>query len=188
MQTAGYDLDKMILVTDRGYQSIDNTAYELKLNLKFIQGITALEDCVKAAFERLDAQLKSLVIHYDLILGVNAFTEKENWAVDTFSGRISTKVALHLYRDNERAIRETRHFMNAVLKVADQLNEGKTVHRDEMKLYGKFVVKHHDKHIPDIMALDKTLKLPSEATVDWTLLKCCVSTGNETSLSKISIS
>lgn len=108
MQAAGYDLEETILVTDRGYQSIYNTALELKLELKFIQGITTIEDCVKAAFKRRSRQLNDLIAFSDPDMEMNAFTEKETWANDTPAGRITEKVDLHLYRNLERAVKEAR--------------------------------------------------------------------------------
>lgn len=49
MQSAGLDLEKVVLVTDRGYCSLLNVQkmLKLKLNLKFIQGVRLTEDSIK---------------------------------------------------------------------------------------------------------------------------------------------
>lgn len=47
MQSADLDLEKVVLVTDRGYCSLLNVQKMLKLKLKFIQGVRLTEDSIK---------------------------------------------------------------------------------------------------------------------------------------------
>ena len=57
MKDAGFDFSKVILVTDRGYQSLINIQKQIDLEVKFIQGIRLSEDIVKRSFDRYDASL-----------------------------------------------------------------------------------------------------------------------------------
>lgn len=126
MIQAGFDLENAILVTDRGYQSIYNTMLELKLNLKFIQGITTNEDCVKESFKRHDEWLNRLV-HLDPDLDVIAATDKEHWAYyeDETGHQIRTTVTLHMYRNPERRLGDIKKTKREAQELVDIINEGK---------------------------------------------------------------
>lgn len=52
MQSAGLALEKVVLVTDRGYCSLLNVQKMLNLNLKFIQGVRLTEDSIKRNLDR----------------------------------------------------------------------------------------------------------------------------------------
>lgn len=159
MLAAGYDLRETILVTDRGYQSIYNTALELKLELKFIQGITTVEDCVKQAFKRRSKQLSDLIAFSDPDLQMNAFSEKESWSNDTLSGREIKKIDLHLYRNLERAVQEARRLKKNAMELVEMLNENKHVNPDFYRANKKYVLKHRDQYALNISALSEAVEL-----------------------------
>lgn len=159
MLVAGYDLRETILVTDRGYQSIYNTALELKLELKFIQGITTVEDCVKQAFKRRSKQLSDLIAFSDPDLQMNAFSEKESWSNDTLSGREIKKIDLHLYRNLERAVQEARRLKKNAMELVEMLNENKHVNPDFYRANKKYVLKHRDQYALNISALSEAVEL-----------------------------
>lgn len=159
MLAAGDDLKETILVTDRGYQSIYNTALELKLELKFIQGITTVEDCVKQAFKRRSKQLSDLIAFSDPDLQMNAFSEKESWSNDTLSGREIKKIDLHLYRNLERAVQEARRLKKNAMELVEMLNENKHVNPDFYRANKKYVLKHRDQYALNISALSEAVEL-----------------------------
>ena len=159
MQVAGYNLEETILVTDRGYQSIYNTALELKLELKFIQGITTVEDCVKAAFKRRSRQLNDLIAFSDPDMEMNAFTEKETWANDTPAGRVTEKIDLHLYRNLERAVKEARRLKKNAMELVEMLNQGKSVNPDFFRANKRYVLEHRGQYALNINALSEAVEL-----------------------------
>ena len=159
MQAAGYNLEETILVTDRGYQSIYNTALELKLELKFIQGITTVEDCVKAAFKRRSRQLNDLIAFSDPDMEMNAFTEKETWANDTPAGRVTEKIDLHLYRNLERAVKEARRLKKNAMELVEMLNQGKSVNPDFFRANKRYVLEHRGQYALNINALSEAVEL-----------------------------
>lgn len=159
MQAAGYNLEETILVTDRGYQSIYNTALELKLELKFIQGITTVEDCVKAAFKRRSRQLNDLIAFSDPDMEMNAFTEKETWANDTPGGRVTEKVDLHLYRNLERAVKEARRLKKNAMELVEMLNKGEKVNSDFFRANKKYVLEHRGEYALNLSALSEAVEL-----------------------------
>ena len=159
MQAAGYDLEHCVLVTDRGYQSIYNTSLELKLDLKFIQGITTVEDCVKAAFKRRSRQLNDLIAFSDPDLETNAFTDKESWANDTPAGRMAVTVDLHLYRNMEKAVQESRRLKKNALTLVEALNKGEKVDHDFYSKYKKYVTKYRENYTVDIGQLSQAAEL-----------------------------
>lgn len=159
MLAAGYDLKETILVTDRGYQSIYNTALELKLELKFIQGITTVEDCVKQAFKRRSKQLSDLIAFSDPDLQMNAFSEEESWSNDTPGGREIKKIDLHLYRNLERAVQEARRLKKNAMELVEMLNENKDVNPDFYRANKKYVLKHRGQYVLNINALSEAVEL-----------------------------
>ena len=159
MLAAGDDLKETILVTDRGYQSIYNTALELKLELKFIQGITTVEDCVKQAFKRRSKQLSDLIAFSDPDLQMNAFSEEESWSNDTLSGREIKKIDLHLYRNLERAVQEARRLKKNAMELVEMLNENKHVNPDFYRANKKYVLKHRGQYVLNINALSEAVEL-----------------------------
>lgn len=57
MTNAGFDLDKNILVTDRGYSSW-RISRMINLDLKYLQGVRFVEDSLKQNFERHKESLR----------------------------------------------------------------------------------------------------------------------------------
>ena len=159
MLAAGYDLSETVLVTDRGYQSIYNTVLELKLELKFIQGITTVEDCVKVAFKRRARQLNDLIAFSDPDTEMNAFTEQETWANDTPAGRVTEKIDLHLYRNLERAVKEARRLKKNAMELVEMLNKGEKVNPDFFRANKRYVLEHRGQYALNLNALSEAVEL-----------------------------
>ena len=51
MRAADLDLSNVILVTDRGYSSLQNVQKMINLELKFIQDVLIVEDVMKFRFD-----------------------------------------------------------------------------------------------------------------------------------------
>lgn len=97
MKNAGLDLERVILVTDRGYSSIRNIQKMLNLELRFIQGVRVHEDVVKKYLDQYRESLGNLAF-YNSDLEAYARTVAEPWMEDREFGRITQNVYLHLYR------------------------------------------------------------------------------------------
>ena len=97
MKDAGFDFSKVILVTDRGYQSLINIQKQIDLEVKFIQGIRLSEDIVKRNFDRYDASLHNQRF-YDTGERVYAHSTTEAWKQYTDYGSLNKTLHLHLYR------------------------------------------------------------------------------------------
>ena len=52
MREAGFDLAKNILVTDRGYSSLENVQRMINLNIRYLQGVRYIEDSLKQRFAK----------------------------------------------------------------------------------------------------------------------------------------
>lgn len=52
IQSAGLDLDNVMLVTDRGFSSLLNVQKMLNMDLRFIQGVRITKDALKHDLDR----------------------------------------------------------------------------------------------------------------------------------------
>lgn len=144
MQSAGLDLEKVVLVTDRGYCSLLNVQKMLNLNLKFIQGVRLTEDSIKRNLDRYREALRD-VSFYDADLNVYARSIKEPWTQNADTGRVYCDVFQHLYRfpgEDEAAMRSIVTEVNAVL---DTLAKGNSVAPDTWRTCQRFLRCSKDK-------------------------------------------
>lgn len=139
MINAGFDLNNNILVTDRGYQSIYNAQLALKLNLKFIQGISINEDCVKQQFRKNATILNNSITCKDPKTGCSMYSAQETWSFASEAGSQTTKLSLHMYKNQIRGIREAELLLDSVNEVWEQKCEGKNVDSERWRKYGRFI-------------------------------------------------
>ena len=97
MKNAKFNLDNVVLVTDRGYSSLLNVQKLINLDMKFIQGVTLVEDSVKRQIDKARASLQD-VCFFDAGLKVYARTYEEPWQQKTESGYLYQTTYVHLYR------------------------------------------------------------------------------------------
>lgn len=140
MKNAGLALEKVVLVTDRGYSSILNVQKMINLELKFIQGVRIVEDVVKKRLDDYRESLSSLSFYN---AGLNAYARSidEPWTENTGTAAVPHTVHMHLYRfpgvdEAERV---------AAAKKAEELvqlkNDGKMVPPALRQTHGHFLTK-----------------------------------------------
>ena len=123
MRDEGIELDKMLLVTDRGYSSIMNTQKSLEMNLRFVQGVRVVEDSVKRKFDKHRKDFEKPACQSGLLEVAAVTAPDAEWR----SNRQDVKVALHLYRNNIRAAKESFDLLKAIEKALKKKNEGRSV-------------------------------------------------------------
>jgi len=138
MTNAGFDLDKNILVTDRGYSSLENIQKMINLDLKYLQGVRFVEDSLKQNFERHKESLRKNAF-FSSKEKAYAFTLKEPWSQNTDYGRLKLDTYVHLFRLVNRED-ETAVFLS---EKADEIirlkNENKSIPQDLWNNYRRFV-------------------------------------------------
>ena len=97
MRAADLDLSNVILVTDRGYSSLQNVQKMINLELKFIQGVRIVEDVMKLRFDEYRESFRDIGF-YDAETRAYARTVKESWKLETDSGMLNKDLFVHLYR------------------------------------------------------------------------------------------
>ena len=138
MKDAGFDFSKVILVTDRGYQSLINIQKQIDLEVKFIQGIRLSEDIVKRSFDRYDASLHNQRF-YDTGERVYAHSTTEAWKQYTDYGSLNKTLHLHLYRFPKADEAEMEELRLQVQQVLDLKNANKQVPPEKWLTYKRFV-------------------------------------------------
>lgn len=145
MIDAGMDLDKIVLLTDRGYSSISNVCKMLNVDLKFVQGVRISEDSVKNLFRKHETSLNDISF-YNNEIGFCAYPEQE-----LFDG---THLNLHLYRAHGQQQVSEKELMHEVLGIQAKLNAGERVFPDEWDTYGKYLIKRKGNHREDVWVVD----------------------------------
>lgn len=144
MQAAGFDLDKNILVTDRGYSSLENVQKMINLDIRYLQGVRYSEDSLKRKFAKhRDSLCKNAF--YSSKEKAFAYTETEPWTQNIESGRLRFDTYIHLYRlvGHED---ETAQLISENADAIIRLKEAKKiVPRDLWASYGHFVESVQDK-------------------------------------------
>ena len=138
MKDAGFDFSKVILVTDRGYQSLINIQKQIDLEVKFIQGIRLSEDIVKRSFDRYDASLHNQRF-YDTGERVYAHSTTEAWKQYTDYGSLNKTLHLHLYRFPKADEAEMEELRLQVQQVLDLKNANRQVPPEKWLTYKRFV-------------------------------------------------
>lgn len=144
MVDAGMCMDNVVLITDRGYSSIENVQRELNMDIKFVQGVRFAEDSVREAYIKHLPQLNKLGF-YRSDLAVYGYSVNEKWYQDLDMGRIPVDLKLHLFR-SPTIEHNQYHVVAEVDAVAKTRNEGKVVYADLWERTKRFITETVDKH------------------------------------------
>lgn len=145
MREAGFDLDKNILVTDRGYSSLENVQRMINLNIRYLQGVRYIEDSLKQRFAKHRNSLYKNAF-YSSEEKAFAFTVTEPWTQNTEAGRLKLNTYIHLYRlvGHEDA---TAQLISENADEIIRLKDAKrSVPKDLWAAYSRFVVSVRDKN------------------------------------------
>lgn len=97
MRAADLDLSNVILVTDRGYSSLQNVQKMINLELKFIQDVLIVEDVMKFRFDEYRESFRDIGF-YNAETRTYVRTVKESWKLETDSRTLNKELFVHLYR------------------------------------------------------------------------------------------
>ena len=97
MRAADLDLSNVILVTDRGYSSLQNVQKMINLELKFIQDVLIVEDVMKFRFDEYRESFRDIGF-YNAETRTYVRTDKESWKLETDSRTLNKELFVHLYR------------------------------------------------------------------------------------------
>ena len=144
MVDAGVNMDNVVLITDRGYSSIENVQRELNMDIKFVQGVRFSEDSVREAYLKHLPQLNTIGF-YQSELNVFGYSVNEKWYQDLDMGRIPVDLKLHLFRSPAIELNQY-HVISEVDAVVKSKNEGKVVYADLWERTKRFITETVDKH------------------------------------------
>lgn len=140
MKEAGFDLEKVILVTDRGYCSLHNVQKLLNLNLNFIQGVSIKkEGSLKLLFDKHRAALHD-VAFYDPNLRAYAYKCAEPWTQETTYGEITPNIPVHLYRFPGGEENEMMILASKAEEVLQYKRSNRRVPPDLWRTHGKYLI------------------------------------------------
>ena len=137
MVQAGFPMDQVILVTDRGYPSNEALSQMMQEGSHFLTAypIAKNSSLEKWAVGHVDLMESASVTNPGLRLGVH--TQQEKWKV----GQIEKTVYVHYYYDASVA-GDTRKELNTMVAMAvDLLNKGQRIDDDLMKIVKPYIKK-----------------------------------------------
>ena len=141
METSGFDLKNVTIVSDRGYKSMLNTQCLLDKGANLIQGLSIDEDSVKKLLrkyrERLTDPFKA-DDKYDIV-GYTP-TDKADQEVWRKKDQTDVRVFIHLYYNEVVHDLEIKRLRHDVAKVLELKREGKAVDPDLWRRTTKFVI------------------------------------------------
>lgn len=138
MQRADFDLQKNILVTDRGYSSLINVQKMINLELSYLQGVKYVEDALKRHFARHRESLCKSAF-YSSKHKAFAYTVKEPWSQSTSAGEIKMDTYLHLYRLTGREEVACQLITENADRIIQLKQAGQSVSQDLWNSYGRFI-------------------------------------------------
>ena len=139
MKEAGFDLEKVILVTDRGYCSLYNIQKLLNLDMKFIQGVSIKkEGSLKLLFNKHSDALHD-VAFYDSSLEVYAYKCEEPWKVGLSCGEISKNIPVHLYRFPGAEEKDMKILASKADEILQYKRSNRRVPPDLWRTHGEYV-------------------------------------------------
>jgi len=137
MQSAGFDLSEVLIVTDRGYSSMQNVQKQLNCGLKFLTGIRLSEDSIKRQFDKYEESLRDQAF---LSGGMNVYArsaEPERWTSYGDDMRIEHSVHVHLYRNPSLAADQSLSFQCDIEELLKAKNSGRAVDPSKWAKYKK---------------------------------------------------
>ncbi len=138
MQAAGFDLSEVLIVTDRGYSSMQNVQKQLNCGLKFLTGIRRSEDSIKRQFDKHRSSLEDPVF-LDGGKGIYARSaEPEKWTAFDSGLKIEHSVHVHLYRNPRLESDQTISFKREIDALLAANNAGRAVEQAKWAKYKKY--------------------------------------------------
>lgn len=125
MKQAGFPMDQIMLISDRGYPSNSMLNKLINDNMAFLTGcpIAAGSNEEKWIFEQ-GRELERRIQAWDRIHRVYSHTVTESWQK---SNKTTAKVYSHLFYDPERAQAVRSNLNSLVVQVFDELSHGRKV-------------------------------------------------------------
>ena len=140
MQSAGFDLSEVLIVTDRGYSSMKNVQKQLNCGLKFLTGIRLSEDAVRRQLDKYEASLRDMAF-LNGAMGVYARSaEPERWTSYGDGVKTEHSVHVHLYRNPRLEADQTLAFQCELEALLKARNAGMAVDASKWARYKKFLV------------------------------------------------
>lgn len=140
LKDEGFDLSDLMIVTDRGYKSAQNTQHMIDEQISFVQGLPLDEDSVKNAIRKHREKLHDGLYYQPSVdCWVCTPNDSEIWARNTEAGRVEARVFLHLYFNESAHADETRTLGKRIESLCNLLNEGKKADPDLWRKTRKFV-------------------------------------------------
>ena len=140
MQSAGFDLSEVLIVTDRGYSSMQNVQKQLNCGIKFLTGIRLSEDSIRRQIDKYGESLRNMAF-LNGAMGVYARSaEPERWT--SYGDGIMTghSVHVHLYRNPILEAEQTLAFQCELEALLKARNAGRAVDASKWSRYRKFLV------------------------------------------------
>lgn len=142
MADAGFAMNELEFVTDRGYKSMYNIQKQLNAGLRIIQGMTIDEKSVQRLFDKHMEKLRSVRFYSaDWDCGCMPLNndEGELWSLTQDGQRYDTRVNLHLYWFPQIARDAQIELITNAEAIAALKNEGRKVDATLWANYGKLV-------------------------------------------------
>lgn len=144
MVANGFNLEHIVLVTDRGFMSLGNLQSLINAEIDYVCGVPLSEKALKDRFlKHRESFFAPQFRHCEL--GVAARTFEENFNQQTETGQVPVKSWLHLYRDHEKGEREASEYMRSLGETIKKKNNGETIDSKDWNPYAKFIKQNKDK-------------------------------------------
>lgn len=161
MRDHGFPLEKTVLVTDRGYESVYNIQQLLNQNTNYVCAVPLTEKSVKSKLLKYWQSFNSSAF-YDEDSEIYARTDGEGWSVrqEETGAEVKSTYWVHYYRDPRLAQQQSSALLAKVGKVLKAKKEGKEADPQEWRAVRRFIEKD-DNHgwIKKVKDLDEALRL-----------------------------
>ena len=138
MQSAGFDLSEVLIVTDRGYSSMKNVQKQLNCGLKFLTGIRLSEDSVRRQLDKYSESLRDMAF-LNGGMGIYARSaEPERWTSYDDGMKTEHSVHVHLYRNPRLEAEQNILFQCEIEALLEAKNAGRTVDASKWARYKRF--------------------------------------------------
>lgn len=141
MKDAGFPMESIMLVTDRGYPSNAAINYLLNEGGNFLTKcrVNARSEDEKFLVEKFH-DITGKIQSRDRVHGVKSTTRTETWRLND---NRTVKVYVHYYLDPEAAEQKNSSLEQRILTIHERLLKGETIDADEWATMKRFFVKAH---------------------------------------------
>ncbi|MCD8339945.1 MAG: hypothetical protein LUC43_07100 [Burkholderiales bacterium] len=171
LKATEFDLDKIVLVTNRGYASHWHLQSLINSDVSFISSVPISEKSIRDKFIKYE---HSFIDPEFWIKGIpmGARTFNENFVQLADFGRNRIKGWLHFYKSPGKGEFNMANFITKLDKVIERRNKSEKIPPDEWKQYASFIIekdglfKRNLDEIRKKIALEETLALYSNCVKD----------------------